>query len=80
MAVPCVEFTRWAMRYPEDARPDLTVTENVRFLDDGMRGFYAAYDGQPVTVALGDRVFVEETRAAITVGPSAAPGLSPPHR
>ena len=49
VAAPCVEFTRWAMRFPGDARPDLTVTENVRFLDQGMRGFYAAYDGEPVT-------------------------------
>lgn len=62
VAAPCVEFTRWALRYPEDARPDLRVTEGVRFLDDGLRGFYAAYDGQPVTITLGNRVFVEETR------------------
>ena len=60
VAAPCVEFTRWALRYPEDARPDLRVTEGVRFLGDGLRGFYAAYDGESVTIALGDRVFVSE--------------------
>ena len=60
VAAPCVEFTRWALRYPEDARPDLRVTEGVRFLDDGLRGFYAAYDGDPVTISLGDRVYVPE--------------------
>jgi hypothetical protein len=76
VAAPCVEFTRWAMHFPDDARPDLTVTENVRFLDDGMRGFYAAYDGEPVTIALGDRVYLRDERAAITAGPSAA--LGPP--
>jgi hypothetical protein len=78
VAAPCVEFTRWAMRFPDDARPDLTVTENVRFLDQGMRGFYAAYDGEPVTIALGDRVFVRDGREAITAGRNAA--LGPPRR
>jgi hypothetical protein len=62
------------MRFPDDARPDLTVTENVRFLDHGMRGFYAAYDGEPVTIALGDRVCLRDERETITAGPSAALG------
>ncbi|MDQ3412826.1 MAG: MOSC domain-containing protein [Chloroflexota bacterium] len=60
VAAPCVEFTRWAMRFPDDGRPDRTVTEGVRFLDHGMRGYYAAYDGEPVTIAVGDRVFVRD--------------------
>lgn len=58
VAAPCVEFTRWAMQFPADARPDRTVTEGVQFLDQGMRGFYLAYDGAPVTIAPGDRLFV----------------------
>ncbi|MDQ3693421.1 MAG: hypothetical protein M3464_07320 [Chloroflexota bacterium] len=60
VAVPCVEFTRWAMRFPEDARPDRTVTEGVRFLDHGRRGYYAAYEGEPATIAVGDRLFVRD--------------------
>ena len=60
VAAPCVEFTRWLMRFPDDARPDRTVTEGVRFLDKGLRGYYAAYDGQPATIAVGDRVFVRD--------------------
>ncbi len=75
VAAPCVEFTRWAMRFPDDARPDLAVTENVRFLDHGMRGFYAAYHGAPVTIALGDRVYLRDAPEAITAGPTAALGL-----
>lgn len=57
VAAPCVEFARYAMRFPDDARPDRTVTEAVQFLDDGMRGYYAAYRGPAVTITLGDRVF-----------------------
>jgi hypothetical protein len=68
------------MRYPEEARPDRTVTDGVRFLDHGLRGFYAAYDGEPVTIALGDRVFVPGERAAVRAGPMATPGLARPRR
>ncbi|MGH2602490.1 MAG: hypothetical protein ACRDJ9_24285, partial [Dehalococcoidia bacterium] len=42
VAAPCVEFTRWVSRFPDEARPDRTVTAGVRFLDHGLRGFYAA--------------------------------------
>lgn len=60
VAAPCVEFTRWVMRFPDDARPDLTVTGNVQFLDHGMRGYYTAYDGPPAVIAVGDRVLLAE--------------------
>ena len=60
VAAPCVEFTRWIMRFPDDARPDLTVTESLRFLDHGLRGYYTAYDGPPAVIAEGDRVFLAE--------------------
>lgn len=60
VAPPCVEFTRWLMRFPDDARPDLTVTDGVRFLDHGTRGYYAAYDGEPATIAVGDRMWVRD--------------------
>lgn len=59
VADPCVEFSRWALRFPEDARPDRTVADAVTFLGDGLRGFYAGYDGEPVTIRLGDRLYAE---------------------
>jgi hypothetical protein len=60
VAAPCVEFTRYAMRFPDDARPDRTVTEALQFLDGGLRGFYATYQGPPVKIALGDKVFLAD--------------------
>ena len=44
VAAPCVEFTRFCMQWPRDARPARTVTEGLRFLDNGMRAFYATAD------------------------------------
>jgi hypothetical protein len=58
VAAPCVEFTRFALRFPDGARPDATVTEALRFLDDGRRGFYAAARGAGGVLKVGDRVFV----------------------
>lgn len=57
-AAPCVEFSRYALQFPDDQRPDLTVTEALRFLNDGMRGYYARYDGASTRISLGDRVYV----------------------
>jgi hypothetical protein len=56
VAEPCVEFTRYALRYPHDAPSDRTVTAALSFLSGGMRGYYASYSGDLVTVHLGDRV------------------------
>ena len=55
VAAPCVEFARYALRFPDDNRPDATVTEALRFLDAGLRGFYATYTGEPAVsrLALG---------------------------
>jgi hypothetical protein len=58
VAAPCVEFARYALKFPDGARPDLTVTEALRFLDAGMRGFYATYAGEPAVVEVGARVFL----------------------
>ena len=58
VAAPCVEFSRYALRFPDDARPDATVTEALRFLDAGTRGFYATYQGEPAVVEIGARVFL----------------------
>jgi hypothetical protein len=58
VATPCVEFSRFAMQFPEEARPDETVTETLQFLNDGMRGYYASYAGPEVEINIGNRVFV----------------------
>ena len=58
VAAPCVEFSRYAMQFPNGARPDATVTEALRFLDAGMRGFYATYESEPALVEVGARVFL----------------------
>lgn len=57
-AAPCAEFSRYALRFPDDQRPDQTVTEALRFLNDGMRGYYLRYHGTPERIAVGDAVFV----------------------
>jgi hypothetical protein len=58
VATPCVEFSRYALRFPDDARPDRRVTEALQFLDNGLRGYYARYDGPAITIRPGDRVFL----------------------
>jgi hypothetical protein len=58
VAAPCVEFSRYALKFPDGARPDATVTEALRFLDAGMRGFYTTYKGESAVVELGARVFL----------------------
>jgi hypothetical protein len=58
VAAPCVEFSRWCLRFPEDARPDLTVTAALQFLHQGLRGWYATYAGPPLRLPLGSRLLV----------------------
>lgn len=60
-AAPCVEFSRYALSFPDEDRPDETVTEAVRFLNDGMRGFYCAYTGAPERISLGDALFLSRS-------------------
>jgi hypothetical protein len=60
VAAPCVEFTRFCLRWPRDARPDRTVTEALRFLDNGMRAFYAGFEAAGSTsreLRIGDMVY-----------------------
>ena len=57
-AAPCVEFSRYALQFPDDARPDETVAEALRFLNDGTRGYYASYHGPTTRISLGDRVLL----------------------
>ena len=56
-AEPCVEFTRFALRLADSEPSGPSVTESLRFLRHGMRGFYASYAGTATVVRLGDAVF-----------------------
>ena len=58
VAAPCVEFARFALRFPDDLRPDRRVTEALAFLDGGTRGYYAVGPACGAPIAVGDRVFV----------------------
>jgi hypothetical protein len=58
VAHPCAPFSRYALGMGPDEPADLRVTEALRFLDGGVRGFYVAYRGAPAEIAIGDRVFV----------------------
>ena len=57
VATPCVEFARFALRFPPDARPDRTVSDAIAFLDAGVRGYYATPRSTAV-IRVGDRVFL----------------------
>lgn len=57
-AEPCVEFSRFSLGYDRDAPADSTVTTALTFLRRGTRGFYATYDGEPTTIAVGAGVFL----------------------
>ncbi len=58
IAKPCVEFSRYALRYPLDAPSDRVVTDALNFLHEGTRGFYCAYHGAPATIAVGASVYL----------------------
>ena len=58
VADPCAPFSRHALQFPDDKRPDRSVTEALQFLSDGMRGYYCRYIGPPVRVAVGDMAFM----------------------
>jgi hypothetical protein len=58
IAEPCAPFSRWSLRYPDGKRPDRTVTETLRFLNNGMRGYYCRYIGETRRVSVGDQAFL----------------------
>lgn len=58
VAEPCSPFSRYALRFPADERPDGRVTDALRFLGDGMRGYYARHTGADATIRLGDALYV----------------------
>jgi hypothetical protein len=59
VAEPCVEFTRFCLRHPDDAPSDADVTAGLSFLRHGLRGFYLSYQGEPVALQPGAPVFLE---------------------
>ena len=61
-AAPCAEFSRFALRFPEDKRSDGTVTEALQFLSDGVRGYYARYHGPATRIAVGNLVYLCQGR------------------
>lgn len=63
VAHPCVPFSRFASRFPDDARPDRRITEALQFLDHGTRGFYGiipeTYAGRRIQV--GEMIHLRQT-------------------
>lgn len=61
IAHPCTPFSRFALRFPDDQKPDRRITEALQFLDDGTRGFYGLYQEHgpnPAEIRLGDMVYL----------------------
>jgi hypothetical protein len=71
VAEPCVEFSRFALQVPPETPSDGVVREALDFLRRGLRGFYASYAGAPVTLRVGDRVYLAGDAA-----PSLAAGFA----
>lgn len=61
VAHPCTPFSRFALQFPDDQKPDRRVTEALQFLDSGTRGFNGLYDERgpnPAEIRLGDMVYL----------------------
>lgn len=59
-APPCVEFSKFCAGYAVGQQADSRIAETLRYLNHGLRGFYATLaDGSPspVRIALGDIVY-----------------------
>jgi hypothetical protein len=56
VAAPCVEFGKFCVAYPAERVADQTVTEALKFLHNGMRGFYLTVIGSG-TLRVGDAVY-----------------------
>ncbi len=60
VAHPCAPFSKFCLRFPPGQKADRRVTEALRFLGNGTRGFVGTYrDDQPqgAVVRLGDTVY-----------------------
>lgn len=63
VAAPCVEFSKFSLRCPHDKPADSAVSNAVRFLHEGMRGFYGTLRESPelATLSVGDLVYRRES-------------------
>jgi hypothetical protein len=63
VAPPCVEFGKFSLQYPAGRTADLAVAAAVKFLHEGVRGFYATcqFDEDAIAalppISVGDLVF-----------------------
>lgn len=73
VAAPCAEFTSW-IKGLDTVVGKLDQPEDIAFLDDGMRGYIleVAHLARPMTVRVGDEVWVRES--PVTSRQSPAPG------
>jgi len=59
IALPCLEFSRFALRLPQAERESSNVKRALQFLEQGTRGFYVtpANGDTPMIVSVGDLVY-----------------------
>lgn len=59
IAEPCAPFSRFCLKYEPDQRSDRLVTETLRFLGHGMRGYTTVWSGDApsVHITLGQPVY-----------------------
>jgi hypothetical protein len=64
VALPCVEFSRYSLRMPRAETSSADVKETLQYLGGGMRGYYTTPSNHrgPITVSIGDRVFIPVQR------------------
>jgi hypothetical protein len=63
VAAPCVEFSKYSLRYPSDKPADVAVSNAVTFLHQGMRGYYGTLGdaAENAIISLGDLVYRRES-------------------
>jgi hypothetical protein len=62
VAAPCVEFSKFCLGYAPDDRADARVSETLKFLHQGTRGFLATVrpEHETATIRVGDLVYRRE--------------------
>jgi len=60
IALPCLEFSRFALRLPQAEKTSAEIKDALQFLDGGTRGYYVTpmNHAAPLVVSVGDRVFL----------------------
>jgi len=59
VAHPCQSFSTYALNLEHKPTPQ-ALKQTLRFLDGGTRGFYCEWQGEPVVVRPGDKVYVDD--------------------